>query len=410
MYVTRGLSLYRKDPSSLSIRPPVYAPNTGVLVITDEETEEQDSYCWGMCEYKRIKTLPFPQNKILKIVHPSEYQKPTVTKVWFLPVVGEPLSAHRYYIIRAKGQYKGKACTSSKRADMLACCYVEYVNDLKPRPLDYRDIYQQFEIRRYHGGGFYAKSVAYDGIPPKFLRKKGWEVRASRWIRGQIKDALGLDETVQASLPPPPTFPLPPQNQNAAVVIGRWYSPFVFIREEAKLWRHMKKSLFYEITLEQYWEEIFLKENEGGGEGDAIVVDTMVKTEEALIYGMEPVIEVNPVLGFLCFMASNDGGGGLDASSTSVKLGRRVRLGLSLVVFEAMRGIQIERGWMENQEVDVRVERIEEVRSRRRGNNGEWRRFGCYVLVESFLVRRMDGVLILKYNFRHAHKIQCKWD
>ena len=55
MYVTRGLFLYRKDPSSLSIRPPDYAPNTGLLVITDEETEEQDSYCWGMCEYKRIK-------------------------------------------------------------------------------------------------------------------------------------------------------------------------------------------------------------------------------------------------------------------------------------------------------------------------------------------------------------------
>ncbi|KAJ8420777.1 hypothetical protein Cgig2_006623 [Carnegiea gigantea] len=133
----------------------------------------------------------------------------------------------------------------------------------------------------------------------------------------------------------------------------------------------MKKSLFYEITLEQYWEEIFSKENEGGGEGEAIVVDTMVKTEEAQVYGMEPVIEVNLVLGFLCFMASNDGGGGPSASSTNAKLGRRVRLALSLVVFEAMRGIQIERGWMENQEVDVRVERIEEVRRRRRGNRVE---------------------------------------
>lgn len=379
-------------------------------MITDEESEEQDTYCWGICDYKRIKTLPFPQNKILKIVHSSEYRKPSVTKVWFLPVLGEPLSAHRYHIIQAKGQYKGKACTSSKKADILACCcYSEFVNDLKPRPLDYRDIYQQFEIRRYHGGGFYAKSVAYDGIPPSFLRKKGWEVRASRSVRGQIRDALGLDETVQASLPPPPTFPLPPQNQHAAVVIGRWYCPFVFIREEAKLWRHMKKSLFYEITLEQYWEEIFFKENHQGsnGEGEAIVVDTMVKTEEALVYGMEPVIEVNPVLGFICFKASSDGGD--DNNSSNVNLGRRVRLGLSLIVFEAMRGMQIERGWMENQEVDVRGERIEEVR-RRRGGNGEWRRFGCYVLVESFLLRRIDGVLVIKYNFRHAHKIQCKWD
>lgn len=165
------------------------------------------------------------------------------------------------------------------------------------------------------------------------------------------------------------------------------------------MWRHMKKSMFYEITLEQYWEEIFSKENEGNGEDEAIMVDAMVKTEEALVYGMDAMIEVNPVLGFMCFTVSSE----------NVNPERRVRLGLSLAVFEGMRGMQVERGWMENQEVDVRVERVEEVRRRRRGNV-EWKRFGCYVLVESFFVRRIDGVLIMKYNFKHAHQIQCKWD
>lgn len=398
MYVTRGLSLYRKDPSSLSIRPPDYAPNTGVLVVTDEVSEDQDTYCWGACDYKRVKTLPFPQNKILSIVHSSDIRDPSVTKVWFLPVVGEPLSAHRYYIIRAKGRHKGKACTSSKKADICSCCcYADFINDKKPRPFDYRDIYQQFEIRRYHGGGFYAKSVAYDGVPPRFLRKKGWEVRVHRSIRGKLRDALGLDDSVQASLPPPPSFPLPPQNQNAAVVVGRWYCPFLFLREEAKVWRHMKKSMFYEITLEQYWEEIYSRANRGNEEDESIVIDALVKREEAIVYGAEAKIEVNSVLGFVCFTVPSNLGNG-----------SKVRLGMGLAVFEAMRGIQIERGWMENQEHDVRVERVEEI-GRRRENTG-WRRFGCYVLVEHFLVRRIDGILIIKYNFKHTHKIQCKWD
>ncbi|XP_074287341.1 uncharacterized protein LOC141612460 [Silene latifolia] len=401
MYVTRGLSLYRKDPSSLSIRPPDYAPNTGVLVMTDEATEEQDAYCWGICDYKNIKTLPFPQNKLLSIVHQSEFRKASLTKVWFLPVLGHPLSAHRYYIIRAKGQHKGKACTSSKRADVWSCCcYSEFINDLKPRPFDYRDIYQQFEIRRYHGGGFYAKSVAYDGVPPNFLRKKGWEVRVHRSIRGQLHDALGLDESVQASLPPPPTFPIPPLHQRyTGVVIGRWYTPFLFLREEAKLWRHMKKSMFYEITLEQYWEEIYSKQNESN-EDDSIVIDAMVKREEAIVYGMESVVEVNPMLGYVSFTIPSN-----------LSNGNRVRLTMSLAVFEAMRGVQVERGWTNDQEFDVRVERVEEVgRRRRRGNHMEWRRFGCYVMVESYSIRRMDGVLIMKHNFKHTHKIQCRWD
>lgn len=123
-----------------------------------------------------------------------------------------------------------KACTSSKKSDICSCCYTDYINDIKPRPFDYRDIYQQFEIRRYYGGGFYAKSVAYDGVPPRFLRRKGWEVRVKRSIRGDIHAALGLDESVQASLPPPPSYPPPPRNQHAAVVLGRWYCPFLFIR------------------------------------------------------------------------------------------------------------------------------------------------------------------------------------
>ena len=111
MYVTRPLSMYRKSPSTLSTKPPD-APYSGYLVITDEEAEAQDTFCWGLCKRKKVKKLPFPQDRILTIVYSPEYGETTATKVLFIPVLDKPLSSNRYYVIRAKGKYKGYAlCT-----------------------------------------------------------------------------------------------------------------------------------------------------------------------------------------------------------------------------------------------------------------------------------------------------------
>lgn len=53
----------------------------------------------------------------------------------------------------------------------------------------------------------------------------------------------------------------------------------------------------------------------------------------------------------------------------------------------------------------MRVERVEEITS----ENG-WRKFGCYVMVESFFLRRMDGSLAWRSDFRQTDKIRCKWE
>lgn len=106
MYVTRPLSMYRRSPSTLSIPPPD-APYSGYLVITDEEAEAEDACCWRLFRRKRVKKLPFPQDKIFSITHGSEYEQTSNTKVWFLPVPDHPLSSNRYYVIRAKGRNKG---------------------------------------------------------------------------------------------------------------------------------------------------------------------------------------------------------------------------------------------------------------------------------------------------------------
>ena len=64
MYVTRPLSLYRKSPDALSLPPPE-GPNSGYLVLQDEESETTS--CFGLCKERDIRDLPFPQDKNLTV-------------------------------------------------------------------------------------------------------------------------------------------------------------------------------------------------------------------------------------------------------------------------------------------------------------------------------------------------------
>jgi hypothetical protein len=51
------------------------------------------------------------------------------------------------------------------------------------------------------------------------------------------------------------------------------------------------------------------------------------------------------------------------------------------------------------------VKRVEEF-----GGDGGWKKFGCYVLVERFVLRRMDGSLVLTNDFKHTHQVRSKWE
>ncbi|KAJ6368305.1 hypothetical protein OIU78_000820 [Salix suchowensis] len=224
MYVTRPLSLYRNFPGALEREPPE-GPYTGYLVITDEEADARETNCW----------------------------ETVVKKAWFIPVLDQPLSSNYYYVIKAKGSRKGQACTCSREMDMGLWCFKSVINDIKPKPFDYRNIYQQFKIHRHHEKSFFSKSLAADGFPPKFLRKKGWEVRGSRSYKCQlISEALGLDVPLRSQLP---SFDFPLSTKSSSrVTVGRWYCPFVFVREEARMREQMKSSMLYSMALEQYWK------------------------------------------------------------------------------------------------------------------------------------------------------------
>ncbi|XWS27358.1 hypothetical protein CRYUN_Cryun26dG0108400 [Craigia yunnanensis] len=126
------------------------------------------------------------------------------------------------------------ACTSSRELDNKLCCFFsDVISDVKPKPFDHRNLYQQFKIHRHHRHSFFAKSTATDSIPPKFLRKNGWELRISWSYRLQLNEALGLDSSLRTRLP---DFNFPMYSKKSpSVVVGQWYCPFIFVREECRL-------------------------------------------------------------------------------------------------------------------------------------------------------------------------------
>jgi len=140
MYVTRPLSRYLSDPKAMA-EPPPEAPGSGFLVVLDEATEQESTLCCGLCKDPRVRSLPFPQNRQLSVekgnasdplegigkcvevvsellsmasgqdsgggapgsgryVAPNSY-------AMFVPVIGQPLSSGRYYVVKVDGKHTG---------------------------------------------------------------------------------------------------------------------------------------------------------------------------------------------------------------------------------------------------------------------------------------------------------------
>ncbi|KAK8567458.1 hypothetical protein V6N13_105423 [Hibiscus sabdariffa] len=381
MYVTRPLSMYKNSPSLLS-SPPPEGPNSGVLVILDEEAEP--TCCFGTCKSSYLDELPFPQNKNIEVVF-STGQTVLVDHVAFIPVLGQPLSSNRYYALQSRGSHKGEAFTNSSEEDAFTCCFSRCFPDIKRQPADHHDVYQQFEISKTSGCsvGFVAKSVAPDGVPPGFLKRKGWTAGFSTPRSFHLGEGPGLDTALRARLPQF-DFPLSCKNSQP-LVVGKWYCPFIFIKDGAPK-DQMAKSRYYEMTLEQQWEQVFACNNDYN-EDNMVVVDVGVEREEVRVNGMSREISVEDretIDGVMWFGGSTAG------------------VGLSLVIVERMKWEQERFGWNGGHERLKKVEKMEK--------NGVWNKFGCYVLVERFVLRRMDGSLVLTYDFKHTHVVRNKWE
>ncbi|XP_043716483.1 uncharacterized protein LOC122664634 [Telopea speciosissima] len=392
MYVTKPLSLYRESPNSLSLPPPE-GPNTGYLVIQDEESVE--TCCFGLCKDPKIREFPFPQNRMLTVKYEEEYGDSSWEKcfhVYFIPVLNQPLSSNKYYVIKARRKHKGEAYTSSTEENMINCCFCKCVKDVKTRALDHQDPYQQFEITHMQHcctKGYVAKSVAPDGFPPYFLRRReGWEISTSTPLQPPLGEANGLNESFRAQLP---KFDFPLSSKTSEhLVIGKWYCPFMFVKEEVKFERSL---MFYDMTLEQKWEKIYECDNDLS-KNNAVMLDLPVQTEVALLFGKEAVNDDSDVVdGVMWFR-----------SLTNTK-GKGSSVGLSLAIIERMKWEQERLCWMGGQQKQVRIERVEEF-----GEKNGWKKYACYILVERFSLTRMDGSLLLTYEYRHTHQLHSKWE
>ncbi|KAF9677251.1 hypothetical protein SADUNF_Sadunf08G0088500 [Salix dunnii] len=394
MYVTRPLSLYKRNPSALS-SPPPEGPNSGILIIQDEEAEP--TCCFGLFKSHQVEDLPFPQNKNLRVRYTTStgnagngtMNSTYINRVIFIPVLNQPLSSNQYYVIKRRGRHKGEAHTNATEDDVATCCFGCCIPDMETEPFDPKDVRQQFEIRKRGWGGYVAKSAAPDGFPPGFLRRKGWRVETSTASDFKLNEAPGLDRNLRDRLPDF-HFPLS-QTSSASVVVGKWYCPFMFIKE-GKLKDQLTASRYYEMTLEQRWEQIFTCENGLSG-GNSVIVDAVVQREVIAVAGREvEPDERNVVDGVMRFRSSSNGGG--EAS-----------LGLGLEIVERMKWEQERAGWLGGNESYVTVKRVEEF-----GGIGGWKKLGCYTLVERFVLRRMDGSLVLTYDFKHTHQIRSRWE
>lgn len=398
MYVTRPLSTYRRFPDALS-SPAPEGPSSGILVIQDEESEP--TCCFGLCKRSDINDLPFPQNKSLEHRYSTGIGHTQVLhfqNIVFIPVLNQPLSSNLYYAIRPYGKHRGEAYTSSNEEDETTCCFSGYCCDSPPQPLDPTNENQQFQIRRkggivYDWFGFTAKPKAPDGFPPFILGRKGWKLHASNSPAFELGEAQGLDTTLRARLP---EFTFPLSNRSSKpVVVGKWYCPFMFIREATPktLKDEMSNSIYYEMGLEQKWEQIFTSENNYSTQGNAVSVDPVVQREVVTVGGREAEPDERNVGDRLAWFRSFG------------NAGEETCVALSAAIVERMKWEQERAGWVGGDGKQVRVKRVEEF-----VGIGGWKKFGCYVLVERFVLKRLDGTLVLSYDFKHTHQIRSKWE
>ncbi|TVU06061.1 hypothetical protein EJB05_49252, partial [Eragrostis curvula] len=373
MYATKPLSLFKSHPEAASCLSPE-GQNSCYLVVksADEDGEDGETCCWGTCGGTPVRDLPFPQNRVLTVRYTEKHGETNTTyadadAVVFVPVPDQPLSSNRYYAVIASGKHKGLVRTCSSEEDMVPCCFCRCIKDAKPRPFDPADVYQQMEIVQKRPGKFTAKAVAPDGFPHFLYRKKHWRVFASMPKNFDLGEAPGTDSALRsrhlAEVSLVEAFSAP---MNFAV--GKWYCPFYLIQEDGMApSEQMDRSAFYEVTLEQLWEAVDARGGSKTTSKKELIAGNVEAEEEA---------------------AGSSRHGDAYVWFRAAAAGQKI--GVATSVLERMLWEQYKGGWVGNEENDGHVAA------------------GVLVLVERFVVKRMDGTVAVAFDFAHLNKVRAK--
>ncbi|XP_059076801.1 uncharacterized protein LOC131039509 [Cryptomeria japonica] len=375
-------------------------PYSAYLLLEEDEHDMNGSNCWGFRK-AYLRKLPFPQDKCLTIQNTKRKRKNSPTEsysVYFIPVLGQPISSNCYYVVRAEGKHKGRLVeTCSTDEDMVTFCCCRSVKDFHPRPLQPAESYQHMKIISGRKSRFKAKSIVSDGFPPLFLRRKH-RIMVAKDMCGnhrRLAHVGGENPELRAQLPPF-DFPLL-QRRPPVVIVGEWYCPFIFINELGTRLKdpqiQVMECPFYKMDLEKFWEEIYSTGGEiystGGVTEKYVDVEKSLMVEEVLLFGEEETEEIRDTDGSVLFR-------GVGKQSR-----RGVGVKLSWPIIAKMRADQ-ERYGLEGVR-DVRVKKSF-------SSNGMARKFSCYVVVERYVLKRMDGSVALTYSFRNSNQIQGKWE
>lgn len=403
MYATVSLEAYKQAAATNgntqqggALFPPPEGPYSAYLVFQqneDEGEDEQGACCWGCC-CNELRELPFPQDKCLKTVYRTQNGQNSSThtdKVYFIPVLGQPISSNRYYVIRAERKYKGLVETCSTEENMTKFCICRCINDLRPRPLEPNNPYQQIQVIRKRRG-FTSKSIASDGFPPQFLRRNGWSVSPTdlRGKHNRLAYVRGENAHLRAQLPPS-NFSFS-EKRSPIVIVGEWYCPFIFIKELGNSYEdpniQLTETPFYKMELEKFWQEIYRTEVSAAGED--ILVQRTTRVEEPLLFGAEVVEEIR------------EDDGSVWMKGIMQRKGKLEGVRLSWPIIAKIRTDQGRQG-LQATNKDVRVEKLF-------NNSGTGKKFVCYVVVERYILKRMDGSVALTYSFQNCNQIEGKWE
>ncbi|GLJ27603.1 hypothetical protein SUGI_0541590 [Cryptomeria japonica] len=185
-----------------------------------------------------------------------------------------------------------------------------------------------------------------------------WSVvtKEMRGNHGRLAHVGGENTELRAQFPPFDFSLL--EKRPPIVIVGEWYCPFIFINELGTRLEDVKIQLmecpFYKMDLEKFWEEMYSIQ---GMTGKDVHVDQTLK-------------------------------------ATGVKL--------SWPIIAKMRADQ-DRYGLDQEGRYVRVKKSF-------SGSGMKGKFACYVVVETYVLKRMDGNVVLSYSFRNPKLIQGKWE
>ncbi|KAF0899172.1 hypothetical protein E2562_013390 [Oryza meyeriana var. granulata] len=376
MYATKPFSLFKSNPEAAS-QPPPEGRNSGYVVVKgpDDDGGDDETCCWGTCGGSRVRDLPFPQNRVLTVRYTEHHGESSTTytdAVVFVPVHDQPLASNRYYAVVATGKYKGLVRACSREEDMTTFCFCRCIKDAKPRPFDPADVYQQIEIVQRRRGRFTARAVAADGFPYFLYRKKYWRVYASKPKHFDLGEAPGMNAALRSRQLAGNNFLADAfPRTTTPTAVGKWYAPFFLVKESGvSPPEQMDRATFYEVSLEQRWEPV----HDGGfGKLDSkrvLIGGSVLERQE----GGERHGD-----GYVWFGAAATAGPGA---------GQRV--GMSVSLWERMQWEEYRGGWVDEHKEAGMVAA------------------GGSVLVERFVVKRMDGSVAVAVDFVHFNKVREK--